>query len=91
MCGGVFFELEGAVYLNLGLRLEDGNENIEGANEILGSEFEAACQQALGRRKAASPALISCAEIQCFGRQASKSCQIEPTYFLTTCSLADPA
>ncbi|NVZ22141.1 hypothetical protein HX794_21090 [Pseudomonas costantinii] len=53
MCGGVFFELDGVVYLNLGLRLEDGNENIQGAAEILGSEFEAARQLVLGQRKAA--------------------------------------
>ena len=53
MCGGVFFELDGVVYLNLGLRLEDGSEKIEGAAEILGSEFEAARQQVLGQRKAA--------------------------------------
>ncbi len=49
MCGGVFFELDGVVYLNLGLRLEGGNENIEGAAEILGSEFEAARQLALSQ------------------------------------------
>ncbi|MBC3196980.1 hypothetical protein [Pseudomonas poae] len=53
MCGGVFFELDGVVYLNLGLRLEDGHENIEGAAEILGSEFEAARQLVLDQRKAA--------------------------------------
>ncbi len=53
MCGGVFFELDGVVYLNLGLRLEDGNESIEGAAEILGSEFEAARQVVLGQRKTA--------------------------------------
>ncbi len=53
MCGGVFFELDGVVYLNLGIRLEDGNEKIEGAAEILGSEFEAARQTVLGQRKAA--------------------------------------
>ena len=53
MCGGVFFELDGVVYLNLGLSLEDGNANIDGAAEILGSEFEAARQQVLGQRKAA--------------------------------------
>jgi hypothetical protein len=53
MCGGVFFELDGVVYLNLGLRLEDGSEKIEGAAEILGSEFEAARQSVLGQRKAA--------------------------------------
>ena len=53
MCGGVFFELDGVVYLNLGLSLEDGNENIEGTAEILGSEFEAARQQVLSQRNAA--------------------------------------
>jgi hypothetical protein len=53
MCGGVFFELDGVVYLNLGLRLEDGNENIEGATEILGSAFETARQTVLGQRQAA--------------------------------------
>ncbi|WP_445577704.1 hypothetical protein GKKCFE_08250 [Pseudomonas sp. E141] len=51
--GSVFFELDGAVYLNLGIRLEDGVEQIEGAAEILGSEFEAARQSVLGQRKAA--------------------------------------
>ena len=53
MYGGVFFELDGVVYFNLGLRLEDGSEKIEGAAEILGSEFEAARQSVLGQRKAA--------------------------------------
>ena len=53
MFGGVFFELDGVVYLNLGIRLEDGHESIEGAAEILGSEFEAARQQVLGQRQAA--------------------------------------
>lgn len=53
MCGGVFFELDGVVYLNLGLRLEDEKESIEGAEEILGSEFEAARQRVLGQRNAA--------------------------------------
>lgn len=51
--GGVFFEMDGAVYLNLGIRLDDGVEQIEGAAEILGSEFEAARQQVLGQRQAA--------------------------------------
>ena len=53
MCGGVFFELDGVVYLKLGLRLADGDENIEGAAEILGSDFEVARQQALGLRSTA--------------------------------------
>lgn len=51
--GGVFFELDGAVYLNLGIRLDDDIETIEGAAEILGSEFEAARQMVLSQRKAA--------------------------------------
>lgn len=51
--GGMFFELDGVVYLNLGIRLEDGVEQIEGAAEILGSEFEVARQQVLGQRQAA--------------------------------------
>ncbi|MBF8004475.1 hypothetical protein IZT72_07670 [Pseudomonas brenneri] len=50
--GGVFFELDGAVFLSLGIRL-DGVEQIEGAAEILGSKFEAAREQVLGRRKTA--------------------------------------
>jgi len=50
---GVFFELAGAVYLNLGIRLEDGIEQIEGAAEILGSEFETARQRVLVQRNAA--------------------------------------
>lgn len=53
LCGGLFFELDGAVYLNLGIRLEDGVEQIEGATEILGSEFDAARQKVLGQRSAA--------------------------------------
>lgn len=53
MCGGVFFELDGVVYLNLGLRLEGDSEKIEGAAEILGSEFEAARETVLGHRNAA--------------------------------------
>jgi len=51
--GGVFFELDGAVYLNLGIRLEVGVEHIEGAAEILGSEFEVARLRVLGQRQAA--------------------------------------
>ena len=51
--GGISFELFGTVYLNLGIRLEDGVEQIEGAAEILGSEFETARQLVLGQRKAA--------------------------------------
>jgi hypothetical protein len=52
MCGGVFFELADVVYLNLGLRLEEDGEKIEGAAEIVASEFEAARQQVLNQRKA---------------------------------------
>lgn len=49
MCGGVFFELDGVVYLNLGLKLDDGGEQVEGAVEILSSEFESARQAVLNQ------------------------------------------
>lgn len=53
MCGGVFFELGGVVYLNLGLQLQEDGEHILGATEILASEYEAARHQVLEQRKAA--------------------------------------
>lgn len=53
LAGGVFFEYEGAVYLNFGFQLKSDGEQVEGAAEILGSEFEAARQQVLVLRKAA--------------------------------------
>lgn len=54
MCGGVFFELDGVVFLNLGLQLEDGGEQVEGATEILSSEFEYARQVVQSQAKKAA-------------------------------------
>lgn len=53
LSGGVFFKHEGAIYLNLGFQLKEGSEQVEGAAEIVASEFEAARQQVLNQRKAA--------------------------------------
>lgn len=53
LSGGVFFELEGTVYLHLGFKLSDDGEQVEGATEIMASELEAARQQILQQRKAA--------------------------------------
>ncbi|WP_223513472.1 hypothetical protein [Pseudomonas sp. GL-R-26] len=53
LSGGVFFKHEDAVYLNLGFQLKEGGEHIEGAAEIVASEFEAARQHVLELRKAA--------------------------------------
>ncbi|CAI8803876.1 LPD29 domain-containing protein [Pseudomonas sp. IT-P74] len=53
LSGGVFFKHEGVVYLNLGFQLKEGGEHIEGAAEIVASEFEAARLQVLNQRKAA--------------------------------------
>jgi hypothetical protein len=53
LSGGVFFKYEATIYLNLGFQLKEGGEHIEGATEIVASEFEAARQQVLNQRKAA--------------------------------------
>ncbi|QOD00321.1 hypothetical protein ID616_11790 [Pseudomonas putida] len=53
LSGGVFFELEGTVYLHLGFKLSDDGDQVEGAMEIMASELEAARQQVLQQRKAA--------------------------------------
>ncbi|MGY2337921.1 hypothetical protein ACW9HW_01565 [Pseudomonas sp. SDO5532_S415] len=53
LSGGVFFKYDGAIYLNLGFQLKEGSEQVEGATEIIASEFEAARQQVLDQRKAA--------------------------------------
>lgn len=53
LSGGVFFEHEGFVCLNLGFQLKPDGENVDGATEIVSSEFEAARQVDLGKRKAA--------------------------------------
>lgn len=45
LSGGVFFELEGTVYLHLGIKLSDDGDQVDGATEIMGSELEAARQQ----------------------------------------------
>ncbi|WP_249684648.1 hypothetical protein [Pseudomonas sp. RC2C2] len=51
--GGVYFELDGAVYLHLGFKLSDDADQVEGATEIMASELEAARQLVLQQRKAA--------------------------------------
>ncbi|ATR82737.1 hypothetical protein CS390_09270 [Pseudomonas sp. HLS-6] len=51
MTGGVCFDHEGVVYLNLGCKAEAGE--VDGLIEILASEYEAARQQVLSLRKAA--------------------------------------
>ncbi|MEG1081423.1 MAG: hypothetical protein RSE44_23020 [Pseudomonas sp.] len=53
LSGGVFFELDGAVYLHLGFKLSADGDQVEGATEIMSSELEAARQTALKQRKAA--------------------------------------
>lgn len=53
LSGGVFFQHEGVVYFNLGFQLEPGSQNVEGAEEILASEFEAARAAVLAQRRAA--------------------------------------
>lgn len=53
LCGGVFFEHEGVVYLHLGFQLKPGSESVEGAEEILSSELQVARQAVLEMRKAA--------------------------------------
>jgi len=53
LSGGVFFKHEGAIYLNLGFQLKKGGEQVEGAAEILASEFETARRRVLGQREAA--------------------------------------
>ncbi|MNQ89692.1 hypothetical protein D3C85_1050070 [compost metagenome] len=53
LSGGVFFKHDDAIYLNLGFQLKEDGEHIQGATEIVASEFEAARQQVLNQRKAA--------------------------------------
>ncbi len=53
LSGGVFFELDGTVYLHLGFKLSNNGDQVEGATEIMASELEAARQQVLQLRKAA--------------------------------------
>ncbi|UVL26202.1 hypothetical protein [Pseudomonas donghuensis] len=53
LSGGVFFELDGTVYLHLGFQLSTDGDQVEGATEIMSSELEAARQAVLNQRKAA--------------------------------------
>lgn len=53
MCGGQHFEFEGGVYMNLGLKLGKDNQSVDGAVEILASEYETALQKCQGQKKAA--------------------------------------
>lgn len=53
LSGGVFFEHDGVVYLHLGFPLKPDGETVEGAEEILSSELQAARQAVLEIRKAA--------------------------------------
>ena len=51
--GGVFFVSDGTVYLNLGFQLKPDRERIEGAIEILSSEYETARDHVHAQHKAA--------------------------------------
>ena len=51
--GGVFFEYDGTVFLNLGFQLKPDGEQIEGAIEIFSSEYETVRDQVHAQRKAA--------------------------------------
>ena len=51
LSGGVFFKHDGAVYLNLGFQLKEGGEHVEGAAEIVASEFEKARAAKLSERE----------------------------------------
>ena len=51
LSGGVFFKHDGAVYLNLGFQLKEGGEQVEGAAEIVASEFEKARAAKLSERE----------------------------------------
>ena len=53
LSGGVYFEFAGVVYLHLGFQLKGGDDHVDGATEIVSSEFEAARQTVLGQRKSA--------------------------------------
>jgi hypothetical protein len=53
MGGGIFFEFEGAVYFHLGFQLKPGSDQVEGAVEILSSEFETVRQAVNAASKAA--------------------------------------
>ena len=54
LSGGVFFKQDDAVYLNLGFQLKEGGDQIEGATEIVASEFEAARRAKLDSKEVVS-------------------------------------
>lgn len=54
LSGGVFFKHDGAIYLNLGFQLQEGGDQVEGASEIVASEYEAARRVKLDRKEVAS-------------------------------------
>lgn len=51
--GGVFFESDGTVFLNFGFQLKTDSGQVEGAVEIVSSEYEAARDKVSTKRKAA--------------------------------------
>jgi DNA helicase TIP49 (TBP-interacting protein) len=52
MCGGQRSEFESAMYMNLGVKLSEDTHILEGAVEILASEYDAALQKFQGQKKA---------------------------------------
>lgn len=50
--GGVFFELDGVAYFHLGFQLRSDGEQIEGAEELISSEYQAARRSKLEKIKA---------------------------------------
>jgi hypothetical protein len=54
LSGGVFFKQDGAIYLNLGFQLTEGGDQVEGATEIMESEFYAARRAKLDSKEAVS-------------------------------------
>nr|WP_314872116.1 hypothetical protein [uncultured Pseudomonas sp.] len=53
LSGGVFFELDGTVYLHLGFKLSDDGDQVDGSTEVMASELNSARQQVLQQRRAA--------------------------------------
>ena len=52
LSGGVFFELGGVAYIHLGFQLRSDGEQIEGAEEVISSEYQAARTSKLEKMKA---------------------------------------
>lgn len=61
LSGGVCFEYNGAVLLNLGSKSADGD--VEGLVEIVRSEYETARQRVLNQRKAACPSVLPASDL----------------------------